>query len=147
MQRGVYSAATAMATAQQWLDVVTNNLANASTNGYKKDGLTFNDGLVRELSANAGTGAKLGSLGSGAVVQGAYTDFSVGSHTMTGNALDLAIRTPQGAFAVQTPGGVKYTRDGSFQLNADRQIVDQQGHQVLNRQGQPITAGPGKIAI
>jgi len=136
-----------MSTAQQWLDVVTNNLANASTTGYKKDGLTFNDGLVRELAANAGNGARIGSLGSGSTVQGAYTDFSVGAHTMTGNALDLAIRTPQGAFAVQTPGGVKYTRDGSFQMSGDRQIVDKQGHPVLNHQLQPITLGRGTIAV
>src|ERR1043165_6847234 len=108
MQRGVYSAATAMATAQQWLDVVTNNLANASTTGFKKDGLTFNDGLVRELASHAGTGPGIGSLGSGAVVKGAYTDFSSGAIAPTGNPLDLAIKTPTGAFAVQTSAGVRY---------------------------------------
>jgi flagellar basal body rod protein FlgG len=126
---------------------VTNNLANASTTGFKKDGLTFNDGLIRELAANAGNGGRIGTLGSGSVVQGAYTDFSSGTLTMTGNPLDLALRSSQGAFAVQTPGGVRYTRDGEFQLNDDRQIVDKQGRALLNRQLQPITVTRGKIEI
>ncbi len=147
MNRGVYSAATAMATAQQWLDVVANNLANASTTGFKRDGLTFNDGLVRQMAAAGGTGPNLGSIGSGSVVKDVYTDDSPGVITATGNALDVAIRTPHGAFAMQTAGGVRFTRDGSFQLDSQRRIVDKSGQPVLNRQLQPITLPQGAVTV
>lgn len=136
-----------MATAQQWLDVVTNNLANASTTGFKRDGVSFDDGLVRELSANSGNGHSLGSLGSGALIKSFYTDFATGAQVATGNPLDLAIRGQQGAFAVQTAGGVRYTRDGSFQLNPERQLVDKSGHPVLNANLQPIVVERGQIEV
>lgn len=133
-----------MSTAQTWLDVVTNNLANASTTGYKKDGVSFDDGLMQALESQ---GKSIGSIGSGAIVKGYFTDFSAGAQTATGNPLDLAIKTPTGAFAVQAPNGVRYTRDGSFSLNADRQLVDKQGRQVLNTQLQPITIDAGKPVV
>lgn len=136
-----------MVTAQQWLDVVTNNLANASTNGFKKDGLAFGDGLVRELAANAGAGQRIGSLGSGSTVQTQYTDFSPGVINTTGNALDLAINQEKGAFAVQTKAGLKYSRDGALQINPDRQLVTKTGNLVLNRQLQPIVVPQGKISV
>lgn len=136
-----------MVTAQQWMDVVSNNLANASTTGYKRDGLSFGDGLVRELANNAGLGQRIGSMGSGAVVKGIYTDFSSGLINATGNPLDLAINLPEGAFAVQTKAGLRYTRDGALQINPDRQLVTKSGNIVLNRQLQPITLPQGKVVV
>ena len=136
-----------MATAQQWLDVVTNNLANASTTGFKRDGVTFNDGLVRQLSARSGGGPPIGSLGTGSVIKSFYTDFSIGTLGATGNPLDLAIRDTNGVFAVQTPGGVRYTRDGAFQVNSSLQIVDKSGRPVLNKSLQPITVEKGEIEV
>ena len=83
-----------MATAQQWLDVVTNNLANASTTGFKRDGVTFNDGLVRQLSARSGGGPPIGSLGTGSVIKSFYTDFSIGTLGATGwYTSDVTVRT------------------------------------------------------
>ncbi|MBS1723730.1 MAG: flagellar hook-basal body protein [Armatimonadetes bacterium] len=139
MQRGVYAAATAMATAQEWMDVVANNLANASTTGFKRDGVAFNDGLLRSMSADGGNGNPIGTLGAGSVIKEFFSDFTPGAMIATGNALDLAIKAPNAAFAVQTPDGVRYTRDGSFQINAQRQLVDKMGQPVLNRELQPIT--------
>ena len=136
-----------MATAQQWLDVITNNLANASTTGFKRDGVTFNDGLVRKIASSPGLGRPLGSLGSGAVIKTFYTDFSIGSLSPTGNPLDLAVKDKDGVFAVQTPGGVRYTRDGAFQLNSDLQIVDKTGRPVLNNDLQPITVEKGQVEV
>lgn len=136
-----------MGTAQQWLDVVTNNLANASTTGFKKDGLSFNDGLLRTLAANAGQGPVIGSLGSGTVIKGQYVDFSNGAVTATGNPLDLALKTEGAAFAVQTPQGVRYTRDGAFHLNGDRELVDKNGNTVLDRQSRPISLPAGDIDV
>ncbi|MCW5936829.1 MAG: flagellar hook-basal body protein [Fimbriimonadaceae bacterium] len=147
MQRGVYSAATAMESAQQWLDVVSHNLANAATVGYKRDVASFDDGLVRYLRADGGSGALLGSIGAGAVAKGIATDFSTGPETMTGNPLDVAIKSGNGAFAVQTPQGVRFTRDGSFSINTARQLTDQQGRLVLDENRQPITLPRGEPSI
>jgi flagellar hook-basal body protein len=133
-----------MASAQQWLDVVAHNLANSSTTGFKRDGLAFNDGLVRELSGPGGRGGSIGSLGSGAVLQGKYTDRSVGTINRTGNRLDVAILGDEGAFAVRTQAGVRYTRDGSFTLDHQRRLIDQRGNPVLDRNLQPIVVPPGQ---
>jgi flagellar basal body rod protein FlgG len=144
MLRGVYSAGTAMASAQQWLDVISHNLANASTTGYKRDGLAFDDGLVRELAGQGGRGRTIGSLGSGSVLRGKYTDQAVGAANSTGNRLDVAILSEEGAFAVRAPAGVRYTRDGNFSLDPQRRLVDQRGHPVLDRNQQPIFVPPGQ---
>jgi flagellar basal-body rod protein FlgF len=131
MQRGVYSGATAMASAQQALDIVANNLANAATVGFKRDGAAFDDGLIRAVAARGGTGETLGSIGSGAVMKEFYTD-----------------PDSDAAFAVQTPGGVRYTRNGSFAVNSDRTLVDRDGRPVLDGQGQPIRLpGDGAVSV
>lgn len=133
-----------MASAQQWLDVIAHNLANSATTAYKRDGLAFDDGLVRELAGPGGYGTSIGSLGSGSVLQGKYTDRSVGTINRTGNRLDVAILGDQGAFAVRTPAGVRYTRDGSFTLDPQRRLIDQRGNPVLDRNLQPIVVPPGQ---
>lgn len=147
MNRGVDSAVSAMSTAQQWLDVVTNNLANASTTGYKKDGLTFNDGLLRQMALNGGEGNYIGTLGSGMTVKDFYTDFSLGTIETTGNTLDFALNSPKCAFGIQTESGIRFTRDGAFQLNNERQLIDKQGNLVLNASQQPITIPKGELSI
>jgi flagellar basal body rod protein FlgG len=144
MLRGVYSAGTAMATAQQWLDVIAHNLANSSTTAFKRDGIAFNDGLVRELAESGGRGRKVGSLGAGSVLQGKYTDRSVGPIHRTGNRLDVAILDEAGAFAVRTPAGIRHTRDGSFTLDHQRRLIDQRGNPVLDQNLQPIVVPPGQ---
>jgi flagellar basal-body rod protein FlgF len=147
MNRGIYSTATGMVAAQRWMDVTANNLANASTNGFKRDGLVFNDAMERELAASGGFGTRLGSLGVGATPQGEYTVFEGGPVTATGNPLDMAIEGDKGMFAVRTPGGVRYTRDGSFSLNANRELVTKNGHQVLDERLEPITLPAGKLDV
>ena len=147
MNRGIYATATGMMAAQTQLDVITNNLANASTTGFKRDGVAFAEGLEREMRANGGLGAVLGSLGSGAVQSGQFTDFEQGVLNPTGNPLDVAIQGAKGLFAVQTPQGVRYTRDGSFSLNQDRELVTHQGYPVLDDSLRPITLPSGKPLI
>ena len=75
----------------------------------------------------------------------AHHDLSAGSLQTTGNDTDLAI-DGEGFFSVQTKAGVRYTRDGSFRLNAQRQLVDSQGDGLLGEQG-PITLPDGKLNI
>jgi len=109
------------------IDVIANNLANANTNGFKRD---FGHILQEETRVEAGT----------------KVDFSTGDLVSTGNELDAAING-QGFFAIQTPNGVRYTRNGSFSLNAGGELVTQDGMPVLNSSGSPINAGHGKVAI
>jgi flagellar basal-body rod protein FlgG len=89
----------------------------------------------------------IGSLGSGASVQSVFTDLSSGSMEETGNPLDLAVLGEKGMFAVQMPGGIRYTRDGAFAVNANRQLVTKDGYPVLDDQNRPITLDQGTISI
>ena len=145
MERGLYASATGMAATQQWLDLVSHNLANVSTTGFKRDAAVFNDTLQRAMYN--GEGQYIGELGAGGTMQGRYTVMEVGTLEATGNALDVAIATKEGFFAVQTPNGVRYTRDGSFTLNSDREITTKDGHPVLDSAGREITLPQGAIAI
>jgi flagellar basal body rod protein FlgG len=134
-----------MVAAQKWLDVITHNLANASTNGFKRDGITFANAVERQMAVQGGV---IGTLGTGSVEKGEYSNFEVGSMVPTKNPLDVAITTEKGLFAVQlSKDRVGYTRDGSFALNQDRGLVTKSGYPVLDDQLQPIQLPPGSITI
>lgn len=147
MNRGIYATATGMLASQKWLDVVSNNLANVSTNGFKRDELAFADAYVREMRTAGGAGRTIGSLGSGATLVSQYTVFEQGPVTATGNPLDLAITADNALFAVQTPQGTRYTRDGAFALDSERQLVTKQGYPVLDDSGSPISLPEGEFSI
>jgi flagellar basal-body rod protein FlgF len=138
MNRGIYTGAKGMMTTTQWMDVVTNNLANASTDAYKADKLAFADILVRKVNSDGGRGNELGTLGGGPSSIIENTDFSVGALRTTGNPLDLALKDARQFFAVNANGITQFTRDGSFSLNADRVLVNDDGHPVLDYRGFPI---------
>lgn len=149
MNRGIYSTAQGMIAAQHQLDVVTNNLANLSTVGYKKDGLVFSQQFEREIRAGGGTGRSIGTLASGPTEQAEYTEFEPGPAQHTGAPLDVAIQDTKAAFAVQTSNGIAYTRDGSFTINADRILTTKGGLPVLDDRGTTISvpADAQRIAI
>lgn len=148
MNRGIYSTATGMQAAQRWMDVTANNLANVSTPGFKRDGLTFNDFMIRNLAADGGRGPQIGSLGSGAAPRGEFTDTSIGNLQKTGNALDLAIPTQEGMFAIQTPTGIRYTRDGEFTLDSGNRVVNRDGNALLDENNNEIVlTGNGPITV
>lgn len=149
MNRGIYTLATGLQGIQQAMDVMANNLANSATTGFKQDSIAFADALEREMLANAGDGKSLGTLGSGPIVKLESTDFGQGSITVTQNPLDLAING-NGMFAVQTPRGVRYTRDGSFSvaiINGTSVLANKQGYPVLDAQGNQIRIGRGSIQV
>lgn len=135
MNRGIYSSATGMLSAMRGMDVLANNLANASTTGFKQDGLVFADYYQRNLSVN---GQSIGTMGYGAANPEEFTANDQGQLVKTGNALDLALPTRGGMFAVQTSNGVRYTRDGQFTLNSDNRVVDREGNPLLDERGNPI---------
>lgn len=134
-----------MVGAQQLLDVVAHNLANISTNGYKRDGVAFNDSFTRLLTA--ADGREIGTLSGGTKLQAQYTVHEIGSLTTTGNPLDVAIQAERGMFAVQTGNGTRYTRDGAFTLNSDRELITKSGLPVLDDRETAIVLPAGKIEI
>ena len=97
MLKGLYTAYSGMLNEQNRMDVITNNLANATTNGYKKEGATsqaFNDVLaykLKDLSDAPGTAKYLGVNNPGVKIGEGYTDYSQGPMKVTGNAFDLAL--------------------------------------------------------
>src|SRR6185312_11727364 len=129
MENATYVALSSQMAIQRQMDVVANNLANASTPAFKGEEMLFSQYLVRPSGQRSPI----------AFVQDAGTvrDLREGPITQTGNPLDLAI-SGQGYFAVQTPLGVRYTRNGHFQLDSQGQIVTSQGYPVLTNSGQPL---------
>jgi flagellar basal-body rod protein FlgF/flagellar basal-body rod protein FlgG len=143
MDSGFYSAFTALAARMQSLDLVANNLANANTVGYKGQ-----QEFYRSFSAslnNSRLTPENQAINDFAMIGGAHTDLSPGSLTTTGNDTDLAI-DGSGFFSVQTKAGIRYTRNGNFRVNANRQLVDDQGDPVLGEQG-AILLPQGKLTI
>lgn len=136
-----------MLTSQRWLDIVANNLANANTTGFKRDAVAFNDTFVQQLGNPTARGGVIGTLGAGMTM---HADSSIqhrGPIHRTNNPLDVAINQDEGMFAVETPQGVRFTRDGSFRLDPERFLVTSAGHYVLDNRGQPIQmpVGGGEI--
>jgi flagellar basal-body rod protein FlgF len=148
MNRGIYTGARGMVTTAQWMDVVANNLANAATDGYKADNLGFGDVMVQKMFANGGRGPLLGTLSNGPASIEETIDRNVGVMKTTGNPLDVAFDTKSGMFAVSAYGKTMYTRNGSFKLNTNRELVTGSGHNVLDDRGNKIAfKGNGKFEI
>ncbi|MCS6918768.1 MAG: flagellar basal-body rod protein FlgF [Fimbriimonadales bacterium] len=140
MLRGLYVAAEGMAARQRAQDAIANNLANLNTTGFKADRPVFETVYERQLYRVQGREAQpIGALSAGAIVRELYTDLQQGALTTTENPLDLAI-DGAGFFAVQTPQGVRYTRNGAFQLNAQGVLTTREGYPVLGATNQPIQA-------
>lgn len=142
MIRGLYVAAEGMAARQKAQDAIANNLANLNTTGFKADRPVFETVYERQLYRVQGAQAQpIGPLSSGAILRELYTDWQPGALITTGNPLDAAI-DGAGFFAIQTPQGVRYTRNGAFQLSADGTLITREGNPVLGVANQPIRVPP-----
>lgn len=144
MVKGLYTAYTGMLNEQHRMDVMTNNLANASTVGFKKEGATsqaFDDVLALKIkdTTDAGMAKPLGRMSMGVKIGETYTDFSQGSLRQTDNPYDVAI-SGNGFFTIEFKNKVgetstKYSRDGSFTMNKDGYLVTKDGDYVLGTNG------------
>lgn len=121
------------------LDVVANNIANINTFGYKTDGSLFEEYL--SSSARSDTGGRISYVRD----RGVWHDMSAGPIERTGSPLDVAI-DGEGFFAVQTPRGERYTRNGALHLDATGRIVTSEGDPVLGTAG-PIVLQPSDRQI
>ncbi len=142
MLRGLYTAYTGMLNEQYRLDILSNNLANADTTGFKKEGSTaqaYSDVMavkIKDTSENPNAVKKLGNMSLGVKIGETYTDFSQGSFKETGNTFDLAL-SGDGFFNIEFTNkagetSTKYTRDGSFTLTKDGYLVTDDGDYVLD---------------
>lgn len=144
MIKGLYTAASSMLANQRKMNLISNNLANVSTTAYKKDeGIqeSFPEMLISRIEKDKKP-REIGFLGTGTRLQETYTDLTQGSLYATGNELDLAIEG-DGYFVVETPEGIRYTRNGNFSLNDNGQIVTNQGYLVMGEEG-PMQTIPGR---
>lgn len=149
MIRGIYIAATGMLTQRKKMNVLVNNIVNADTYGYKSDKLisrSFDEMLLERLDAAdaASDSSQIGGLGYGIHADEVYTTFQQGSLDQTGLSTDLAI-TGDGFFEVQTPDGLRYTRNGNFTV-ADGYLVTAEGYRVMGKSG-PIQIEEGEFIV
>ena len=148
MVKGLYTAYTGMVNEQNRMDIMTNNLANASTVGYKKEGSTsqsFDDVLtvkIKDQSVGMRNVQRLGVKNPGVKIGENYTDYSQGSFRITDNTYDLAL-SGEGFFAIEFTNkagetDTKYTRAGQFTLNKEGYLVTEEGDYVLDTQNRRI---------
>lgn len=133
-----------MLTQDRMLNTVSNNLANSETAGYKTDHVTaktFGSMLVDRLDSSA---TPIGSVTMMTTADKAVTDFSQGSLEPTGRSLDFAI-SGQGFFAVQSGGGVVYTRNGGFNVDSAGYLSLNGVGRVLGSDGQPLYLGTDNV--
>ncbi len=159
MMRSLWISKTGMEAQQMQLDTISNNLANVSTNGYKRSHAVFEDLMYQNLrQAGAAsseqtqlpTGLQVG-LGTRAVATA--RNFSQGNLQQSSNPLDVAVRG-NGFFEIQLPDGTNgYTRDGSFQVSSTGQLVTNNGYTVqpgitIPAQAQSVTIGnDGTVSV
>ncbi len=166
MDSGVYAAVNGALRTEMRLEVLANNLANVNTNGFKEGNITFDSYMVKPgieqfpLPGDSFMGHKGPSElpypfinpASSAysmtypAAPGTTTDTTQGGLKSTGNPLDIAIEG-DGYFVVNTPEGRRYTRDGSFQVSSDGELVTKDGYQVLGNGGSPLNIGSQVVEI
>lgn len=136
MDPGLYIAASGMLAEQVRQGQLANNLSNASTPGYEPQSAE-QQSFGALLLSNTSSGQSIGQLNTGVRVSSVVTDASPTPLHATGQPLDFGV-AGDGYFGVRTSNGVQYTRDGQFSSNAQGQLVDASGNQVLGQNGQPI---------
>ena len=116
MLRSFYIAGTGMLAQREKMDIVTNNIVNVDTTGYKKDTLitrSFKDMMIQSMN-----GKDIGPLNTGIHVDDVVTSFDQGNLEQTDRLTDVALEG-DGFFAVNTAAGIRFTRDGAFAVNSD----------------------------
>ena len=151
MIKGLYSAVSAMVMNAARQQVLSHNIANLQTPGFKQVLTTVEDFMqnqsvyTSENSLNQSVDY-IGTLGLGTQIGAEYIDFEQGALLDTGNPLDFALEG-NGYFRVKTPDGNRYTRDGRFLRDADNTLVTIDGFQVLDDAGQAIQLPDGDISV
>ena len=158
--------ATGMFAQQMNVDVISNNIANMTTTGYKRQRAAFQDLIYQNIDRPGSTSSDSGTvvpsgiqMGLGVRTGAVYRMHSQGAIQVTENSMDLAI-TGEGFFQIQMPDGqTAYTRDGTFQINEQGEVVTVQGYAVepgitipddavdidINEQGEVLVSIDGQV--
>lgn len=159
MDRGTYAAASAGFLYLRNLEVISNNIANINTTGFKRQYLggaeqEFKDTLAAQIVKNDPYAEGDHDRTPGTVNLRTYTDFSPGPIQNTNNPLDVAIGDENTFFVVQGEAGEEYTRAGNFTLNNSGELVTQDGRRVLSDgggitlpQGKPDISEDGRVSV
>jgi len=146
MVRAWYTGASGMNAQQKRLDAISNNLANVDTTSYKRDisvSKSFpelllrrmeDDGVYRHPFGSADVAPIIGKVGLGVELNELFTDFQQGSYKPTGNNTDMSLEG-KGFFAVETPYGERYTRNGNFTIGVEGYLLTKEGYPVLGENG------------
>ncbi len=141
MINGIFKNSSAMQLLENKFEVIGNNIANTSTNGFKRSDVFFQQMVEAEQALDRNK-IKV-TLPQGQIPS--YTDYSPGAIKETGNKLDFALGS-QGFFTIQSPDGIAYSRDGQFSINATGQLVNADGFLVLG-EGGPIQLTSQEFSI
>lgn len=145
MSGAIYISAAGALNHQKKLEILANNIANVNTTGFKEDRTAFRiydlESSATEKRATLSAGKSEGFL---PLSSGTQPVFSQGGMRQTGNTLDLAIEG-EGFFSIQTPDGIRYTRNGSFNLDKDGVLVTKDGFPVLGEGGEIKISDDDKV--
>ncbi len=144
MPYGVYMSAAGANAQNHRLQVLSNNLANVETPGYRPQQAVLQARfaeLIEEGNVPPGLGG-VDDQGGGVTIQAAQTDFAVGPIRKTGNPTDFAINDAQAFFVVEQDGEQVLTRAGNFLFDSSGRLTTQAGQDVLDRAGRPIQIDP-----
>ena len=150
MVRGHYISATGMLMQRRQMEVITNNVANADTTGYRREFLvshSFDEVMARRINDNQVRGAThiVGPMHLGTQLDQLYIDFSEGHLEGTDKTTDLAL-IGDVFFVVQTPAGERYTRTGAFNIDNLGFLTDGEGNYLLGANG-PINVGSPDFTV
>lgn len=142
MENSLYIALSRQTTLWRQLDMVSNNLANMNTVGFKGSNPLFTEYLAKTTKEGSLLGEKISYTQDFGTVQ----DFSEGPIKTTNNPLDVAIHG-DGYFSIEAPEGERFTRNGQFKLDNEGKIVTSSGYPVLSEQDQPFFIAPNETNI
>jgi flagellar basal-body rod protein FlgG len=143
MLRSLYIASTGMLVQREKMDIVTNNIINVDTTGYKKDTLissSFKDMMIQSMN-----GSDIGEQNTGIHVGDVITSFDQGDMEQTDRLSDMALEG-DGFFVVNTSDGARYTRDGAFAVSSGGYLINSEGNYVQGTNGN-VYVGKGDFAI
>jgi len=145
MDRGIYPLVAAAVGQERHLDILTGNLANIQTTGYRREKALFKTLLAKSVAGSAGP--KTGTDKLFPQLTRTFTDWKEGVVGPTGNPLDMALNG-EGFFELQAPNGKRheYTRNGSFTLNENRELTTRDGALVMGQNG-PLQIPVGKMTV
>lgn len=158
MIRGLYTSGWSMLAIQKRMDVISNNMANVSANGYKKDTLVLESfpsvltKIIKDFNGTPHSMRDIGTMELGNDVGEVFTYYSQGQLVKTENNLDMAIRDSTNAFFTvlleDAEGSLRemYTRDGSFSKDSGNRLVTREGYAVMGENG-PIELGSGEFSV